>query len=362
KAFLRDRFGTTPANEASIADIVKTNLTNLKPHIATQMTPVSTLGPPPDLTPSPGHRCANSCDGLCGNGASAYNNEVDAAATMTLCDTPTGFMKEADLDKRAGILIHEGLHGITLKVGPIAPAAGPAVSEPGATDFAYHEQRLIKFLDPLTALKNNDSYVVLIFQMLGLPITIGRPTTAPGPDVVTAGAIPAGQRLEVDRALAWLEGWLVPTSLEVSSLYDTIKESIPPPHTWKSTYYMNTMKLLAPRFSLTMPPSLPTLAEQFQVAAIQERLERMSNVLYNVTGLSIARVTPGPTSWAAGPAATVNIGDDFFALPAAGKPRAQLELLLREIIKATTGVSAEAVPRYADLVNQIRIHRGVGAP
>jgi len=108
---------------------------------------------------------------------------------------------------------------------------------------------------------------------------------------------------------------------------------------------------------LPCPPSLPTPAEQFEVAAIHERLARMRGVLYNVTGLSIARVTPGPTSWAAGPTSMVIIGDDFFALPAAGKPRAQLELLLRAIVTATTGVSGDAVPRYIDLVNQIRIHR-----
>jgi len=360
-ALLQDRFGATPANEASIANIVRTNLATLMPHITTQMAPVSTLWPAPDFTPSPGHRCANSCDGLCGGGASAYNNARDAAATMTLCDTPTGFIKEADLDKRAGTLIHEGLHGITLQVGPIAPAAGPPVTAPGAKDFAYHEQRLIKFLDPLTALKNNDSYVVLVFQILGLPIKIGHPTAGPGADVVTAGAIPPGQRQEVDRALAWLEGWLVLTRQEVSSLYNTIKESIPA-GSWNNSYYKTTMTLLAPRFGMTMPPSLPTPAEQFEVAAIHERLARMRGVLFNTAGLSIDRVTPGPTSWAAGPTFTVIIGDDFFALPAAGKPRAQLDLLLRAIVTATTGVSGDAVPRYIDLVNQIRIHRGVGGP
>jgi hypothetical protein len=348
-------FHTTSANRTNIAARVLTNLTNLRPHISTQMTPVSTLGPGPAFTPGPGHRCANDCDAVCGGGATAYNNRHDANAVMTLCDTPRGFMRETDLDQRALTLIHEGLHGTALEV---APPASPNPTVPGSRDFSYEHQRLILFLDANTAIKNSDSYVVFVRLINSIAGTMGRAT----PDVATGVAMTASQRRDVDRALAFLEGWLVLSRQEVSSLYGTIVRSIAG-GSWDNTYYEATMELLAPRFGLTRPPSLPTATDQRAVAAIHERLARMRAVLYTTTALTIDRIAVGATSWSSGPGSTVTIGPDFFSIPAgAGHDRAQLDLLLRRIVEATTGVTPDAVSRYVDLVNQIRIHLGIGAP
>jgi hypothetical protein len=244
---------------------VKTNLESLKIHISAQMTPVGTKA-----AGVPGHRCANACDSLCGPGYVAYNSRRDAAALMTLCDSSdVSFMKETDLDERAGTLIHEGLHGITLTFPPIVPAGPPT----GTEDLAYQGQRLIKFLDPATALKNTDSYVLFVRQANGQAVSVG-PTT---PDPSTGMAMSVTERTDVDRAVAWLEGWLIWAEQETSALYNTIHETIGAP-AWTNTYYQATMASLAPLFTLTIPPALPTLDDQLAVAAIHDRIRKMSDL------------------------------------------------------------------------------------
>ncbi|NER78025.1 MAG: DUF4157 domain-containing protein [Leptolyngbya sp. SIO1D8] len=350
---LDERFGTTAANRANVASLVRTNLVNLKDHILNQMTPIGAVDAN-GRTTSPGHLCANSCDSIC-DSATAYNQGRDANALMVLCDAPAGFMQEPDGDERAATLIHEGLHGITLNLTlPPAPAPAPR----GAGDFAYGGQRLIRFLDTATAIKNNDSYVLFVRQLNGHSVTVGRAT----PDPATGVAMSATEREDVDRALAWLEGWLIISRQDVASLYTTVNAVIAS-GAWTPSYDRATMQFMAPLFGLSVPPAVPNQDDKFAIAAIHERLARMRGVLYRNSPVRINRVSAGTTHWSAGPGDAVTIGPDFFAIPPGPtRHRAQLDLLLAKMIEATSGISAGIRPQYATLVDRARTQRGLGSP
>jgi hypothetical protein len=350
------RFGSTPANRASVAGKVKTNLSNLKTHISTQMTPVSANGT------GPGHRCASDCDDVCRSG-DAYNQGTDASARMTLCDVPSrssSFMREPDLDQRAAILIHEGMHGITL--------TGMS-SGSGTQDFSYVAQRLINFLDPATALKNSDSYVIFVRVLNGQNVPVGRSGTgAPAPDVLASGAtFSAPEKGEVDRGLAWLEGWTVWAQQGITNLYAAVNEIVENGKQWASVCCQDIMVKVAPHFGLTAPagtpPAVPTRSDKFAIAGINDRFVSMESVLYSMTALTIDRTPAGATVWSSGPGRTVTIGSDFFAVPTGtGRGRAQLDLLINAIVTATSGISSGAQPHYVKLFDELRTLRGGGTP
>ena len=359
KALLTARFGAKPATMTGIAAAVKSNLTHLRDHIKVQMKPVGTKKAPA----KPGHRCANECEG-CQPGTVAFNNGQDADALMTLCENSSGgFMNEPDLIKRSATLIHEGLHGITLATVPVLL---PPPATEGTTDFSYEDQRLIKFLDPSTALQNTDSYVLLVEQLNGLAVTVGRAIPDPATGVPLSPGV-GGEREQVDRALGWLEGWLTWSEQEVSGIYESVNKAlnrVPPK--WPPGvpgYYQEAMSKLAPVFGLTVPPAAPTDRDKFAVAAIHDRYDKMQGVLFSVSSIVIKREASGTTHWASGPKRSLTIGPDFFAFPAGpGRDRAQLDLLLRKIIEAHPDISEGARPKYFLLTDLLRKHFGGGSP
>jgi hypothetical protein len=359
RALLQDRFGAKPATLANIAKAVKANLTHLRDHINVQMNPLGTKKAPV----KPGHRCANECEG-CQPGTVAFNNGQDASALMTLCDNSSGgFMNEPDLVTRAATLIHEGLHGITLATVPVLL---PPPATDGTTDFSYEDQRLIKFLDPSTALQNTDSYVLLVEQLNGLPVTVGRGVPDPATGVPLSPGV-GGEREQVDRALGWLEGWLTWSEQEVSGIYESVNKALKRvPPKWAPGppgYYEEAMAILAPIFGLTVPRAAPTDRDKFAVAAILDRYEKMQGVLFSTSSIAIKRESSGETSWARGPKQSLTLGPDFFAFPAGpGRDRKQLDLLLRKIIEAHPDISESARPKYFLLTDSLRKHFGGGSP
>jgi len=359
KALLTDRFGARPATIAGVATAVKSNLTKLKTHIKVQMKPLGTKRAPA----RPGHRCANACEG-CQPGTVAFNNGTDADALMTLCDNSGGgFMNEPNLVTRADTLIHEGLHGITLASVPVL-LPPPAIE--GTTDFSYEDQRLIKFLDPSIALQNTDSYVLLVDQLNGLPVTVGRAAADPASGVPLSPGI-GGEREQVDRALGWLEGWLTWSEQEVSGIYESINKALKRvPPKWPpagSDYYEEAMTKLAPVFGLTVPPTAPTERDKFAVAAIHDRYDKMQGVVFSTASIAINRKSTGTTSWASGPKRALTLGPDFFAFPAGpGRDRAQLDLLLRTMIAAHPDISEGARSKYFIMTDLLRKHFGGGSP
>ncbi|HMI52392.1 MAG TPA: DUF4157 domain-containing protein [Candidatus Saccharimonadales bacterium] len=355
RTLLKQRFGAEGPNLPIVAAAVKSNLTNLKNHIHFQMDPVGHSKP----AWAPGHHCTNECDAACGPRTAAYNQGKDAQALMTLCvNSGSGFMGNTDLDSRASILVHEGLHGITLASVPI----GPPPAFKGTKDFSYHGQRLIKFLDTATALKNTDSYVLVVQALNGMSPSVGPDSEDPevSDDFFSTGA--GGEREQVDRALAWLEGWLVWSRQEASGAYGELDKRLRT-GAWANAHYEEVYKIIAPLFGLTVPPTAPKDSDKFALAAIYDRLLVMSDVLFNRSSIELEKSSKKSTAWNKIPGQHVRIGKDFFKLPeGAGKSRAQLDLLLDKLIEAHPDISSDFRPKYVRLIDALRKHFGGGAP
>ena len=340
-------FGATPASMNSVKSTVLANLVALRTHINVQMSPPSTIPTVAGDRPGPGHVCANECNAPCSISI-AYNNGRDANATMTLCPP---FMSNPDVVKRGEVLIHEGLHGITL-----TGISGPGGAPINATDITYDWQRLINFIDTNSALQNNDSYVLFVRQLMNptSPIHAGQ---AVGSEDTMVGFTPGStEEQDAKVTVAWLEAWLVKTRQDMSSTYSTIVKSRPG-GAWTNGYYEEVMRLIAPRFGLTMPPALPTEIEQYQVAGITDRYFTLRRVV--TSRLTITKSSTPVTSWAAGPGNAVTLGADFFA---ASSRRAKLDILLRALVEANPDITAARRADYIALVDEIRTHGGRAAP
>lgn len=256
---------------------------------------------------------------------------------MTMC--PTFFDPAKSKKSRGGTLIHEAAHGT-----------------PGLVtdDKAYAHERLIEFLSVADALKNSDSYTLLV-RLFDAPGSMTVDLAAPDP---LAGGIVAGSLEEqaARRTIAWMEKWLIWSYQEMSSLYNTIHNSIAA-GAWTNPYYQDTMSFVAPLFGLTAPPAPPTKTDKVKVAAIHDRFHIMRAVEWS-TPVTLNKVAAGPDKWAAGPGTTVDLSPAFFA----DTPRGQLDRMLTAIAKATPDVSAPFVAKYVALADNIRTHMGGGAP
>jgi hypothetical protein len=348
KTLLDTYFHTTDDTTRDMAaSVVRDNLTNVKSHITTQMSPVGTEGTS-SVARRPGHVCANECDASCGGSTIAYNVDRDADALMTLCDsgTSSAFMSQPDETDRALTLIHEGLHGITIVR---APTGGPAPAPSGAKDLSYSWQRVIRYLDTPTALRNNDSYVLFISAVNGL-------STTSGADIIDDPEV--GD--QASRAVAFLQGWLIWAHQEIRALYGVINESRSA-GSWTNSYYENTMTRIAGLFEMTAPPTTPTESDQVKVAAIQDRLARLRRLPSASLGMN--RATSGSTRWEPGPTGPLTLGPDFYGLPSdARRNRAQVELVLRAMLSAAPDISSGFVEKYVQMIEQIREHHGALEP
>lgn len=330
-----DRFfaTTTTAKRNEVATKIRSNLTNLKQHVATQMTPERTTGP--------GHRCATDCDNGCSD-AIAYNTGVGGSAEMVLCEI---FQKTSDVTHRAETLLHEGMHGTEW--------AGAGKGS-GADDFAYDSQRLIHFLDTETALKNNDTYIFFI-QEVNNPGAV--PARDPKSDPKNAG-MSAAEGEQADRALAWCEGFIVKALQELSGLYADMDPTIRRGSWNTNSYAVDTMHLVARRFNLTPPPAAPTLNDKITVAALHDRIQRMDKITFN-SHINLNKVAAPVTTWAKGPAKSIDLGQDFFS---ASSERARLDILMIKLVEATDGISAPMQTQYVAMIDELRTHSGLGSP
>jgi hypothetical protein len=277
-------------------------------------------------------RAHNQCDGSC-SGAVAYNNDVGAAAVMTVCPV---YLGTADVDDRAGTLIHEGSHG----------TAGLETA-----DVGYSFERVINFLSPADALNNADSYALFV-RNLGTP---GSERIGPEEADEFAGMANPAEELAVERIMAFLERWLDSASSEASSLYDTITDSRKKGH-WTNSYYEASMGFVAHRFGFTKPPALPSLDEQEKVAGINDRFERLFRRLGRK--MKVEKAAAGLDRWEPGPGTTVTVTPTFFKLT----KREQLDLLLTRMIQAFPEIIPAHQPIYVALTDDFRKHFGTPAP
>ncbi|MGB9178146.1 MAG: DUF4157 domain-containing protein, partial [Pyrinomonadaceae bacterium] len=358
KSLLDKHFHTkTDAERTTAATVAQANLTKVKDHIKTQMSPTGTRGTTDDDRVA-GHVCANECDPICASpDAGAHNSGVDDKALMTLCDTSGAgaFMQQTDEKERALTLIHEGLHGVTIAL----PPGGTAPPGKGALDYSYEWQRLILFLDTQTALKNNDSYVLFVREANGDTPKIG-PPSEDTEDFLDSEFFSKGEREDADRAMAWLAGWLLWSQQEVSSLYRTINDSRKAGE-WTNQYYEGTMDRIATLFEMTKPPAVPNEKDQLKVAAIHDRLFRLSRLVFKP--VEFKKVKSDDTSWGKGPTRNISIGPDFFKEGKKARThRSQLDLLIMRMLEASPDISKEARPRYLKMLDNLRQHKSGGAP
>lgn len=312
--------GWAPADAATI----NSNLSNIKTQLHR-------------LRPVANHQCAIIKHATCEAGAEAENTNSGAAAMMTMC--PTFFGAGKTKKGRAGTLIHEASHGT-----------------PGLVtkDKAYAHERLIEFLSLPDALKNSDSYVLLV-RLFDTPgsVTVGPAT----PDPLAGGIVPGTAEEKAARqTIAWMEKWLIWSYQEMSSLYGTIHRSIAA-GAWTNPYYRDTMGLVAPLFGLSAPPALPTKTDKVKVAAVHDRLHIM-RFTEKGRAITLNKVPGGADTWAPGPGTSVNLTPAFFA----DSPRGRLDRMLTAIAKATPDVSSPFVAKYVALADKIRTHMGGGAP
>lgn len=303
---LRDEYFGGGAGKGSGAAVTTTLDTNLG-KIAAQM----------DLVAKPKqHQCGTVCNPNCG--AIAYNQNAGPTAKLTLCPA----FIDAGLTIRARNLIHETAHG--------APDIGIAGKTPGTEDWAYGPERRLPRLTAAQALQNSDSYAY--FVMLSAD-----PTAAPPrrPEDEVSG-VKTNEEGGVRETLTLLADWLKWSPQELRGTYATMVESRSPKTAWTNSHYEKTMKLVAARFGLTMPPTLPTDDDRFAVAGISDRYERMgalSRRKLNVTRDPAVK----KTVWSDGPGNSVTLGDDFFAITDAV---ARTRLLLTALV----GKVGEIVP------------------
>jgi Domain of unknown function (DUF4157) len=302
------------------------------------------------------HRCRTSCDGGCDR--PAYNDGAGLGATgamMSLCPTFTS----AGLDFRTELLIHEASHG-----NPVS----------AIKDVAYSTTRQVRFLLPADAVRNTDSYVLLMRLVHKAGSMVIGPAAA---DVITGmSAIGPNPEIEqVQRAIAWLESWLNYGDFDTSILYSTIVESLAQkPPAWvvtnKQRFNVATMHRLAIAFAPDLsdpgpdgspPVGAPTLSDKTRVAAIHDRYSQLYPVV-NHKVLKVQRAAKGESSrwmrWGPFPSVsdTVRVDDGFFVLSQA----AQVRYLLALMVAADKAIGTSFEPKYVRALDLIRVHRGLG--
>lgn len=304
-------------------DVVKGHLGNLLSQIADQPNTVSCHD--------------DSCDRVCQQADAYMDGNTGPGAVLTLCSS---FYTNPNVADNAETLIHEALHATT----------GLATD-----DLAYETERGITFLDSATALKNTDSYVLFIKELLtpGSVLGGGRGNR----DVIDA-AITGTELSDLRRVMAYLEKWVIESTAETSSLYDAIVEAIGA-GTWSGvsfSYYEDTMSFLAPLFGLSVPSAVPRENDQVAVAGIYDRLLRMDELLWD-ENIEIKK-DPGPVRFTSGPTEPLFVNDAFLA----SGQNAMVYSLLHQIVQATTSISGSHKAKYVDLIEQIRVHAGHSAP
>ena len=301
---LRDEYFGGGKGKGSGAAVMATLDSNLG-KIAAQM----------DLVAKPKqHQCGTVCDPNCG--AIAYNQNLGPTAKLTLCPA----FIDAGLTARARNFIHETAHG--------TPDIGLAGKTPGTEDWAYGPERRLPRLTPAQALQNSDSYA--LFVMLSADPT----SVAPRRPEDTVSGVKANEEGGVHDTLTLLADWLKWSPQEMRGTYATMVESRPPQKAWTNAHYEKTMRLVAARFGLTMPPTLPTDDDRFAVAGISDRYERMG--LISRRSLNVTRDPASKkTVWSDGPGNSVTLGDDYFALT---DTVAQTRLLVRALVEKVSEI------------------------
>ncbi|MDI9310932.1 MAG: DUF4157 domain-containing protein [Limnohabitans sp.] len=281
--------------------------------------------------------CHNSCDNGC-EGASAYMpGTTGPGAILTLCPP---FINQPDLNSRVTTLLHEAFHATT----------GLATS-----DLAYDAERGFTMIDPSIALRNTDTYVAFIEEIVTPGSIIGGSSLR---DVIDA-SITGTQLTDLRRVMAFLEKWVIESTAEVSSLYDMIIEARRL-NNWSGIsfpYYEDTMVFVSTIFGLTAPATVPSESDQTAVAGINFRLMAMDQFLWE-TNIQINKDNTQSVQFANGPSEPLIVNDAFLS----SGQHAMVYLLVEKLVEANSRIASSERPKYVRLIEEIRIHAGHSAP
>jgi len=283
-------------------------------------------------------QCGGQCDtgGCEGGNAIAYNNDVDAASTMTLCVPNFRSLNQND---QARNLIHESAHGTT-------PLGGAGAPTEGTKDVAYRHERMMFQLSPADRLRNSDSYA--LFALFAREVkTTGNPSATPSgisvPSSDTITGITGSDRSALEMAIAQLEKRLSWASDHTNQLFGQAQRVRSGAIAWSASWAEAHMREASTRFPLTAPPATPNLADMAKLAAIVERYKIMKSEVKR--DLTISAMPSGVVSWPAtgGFASnTLRVGPDFFR----ASPDSQVSLLLENLARSTPNIETAFVPAY----------------
>jgi len=283
------------------------------------------------------HECHNACDAGCAATIAYMPGTTGLGSLLTLC---SDFESKSN-NSAAETLVHEALH--------VTPGLG-------TEDLAYGSERGIVFLQEAQALRNTDSYVALILE-LNNPgsIVSGVGSARDNIDPTITGA----ELGKLQRAMAYLEKWVIESTAETSSLYDTIVE-VRGSSDWATVsypYYKDSMTNIAPLFGLTMPPAIPSEADQVAIAGIYDRLMNMDNLLWE-SNLDIVRNNLAPIGFSSGPSAPLSVNAVFLAK---GQTDMLTDLIV-EIVEATPTISSAHRAKYVQLISGVAGHASMPSP
>lgn len=279
------------------------------------------------------HACHSTCDPACSRPA---RMDPDTG-NMTVCPD---FINEPSDNERAETLIHESLH------------ATPGVK---SDDIAYLTTRLITSLTGPEALKNTDSYVLLIFSLNGMA-----PSSVPPADTFD-GTMTAPEQRKAQDALAFLEQWLLWSQYDTSLLYDAINTNIGRAGGWDTAnddmamlmHNISTFFLLTDPGSSSPFPNSPINEDKAKMAGMYDRYNRMMYAVYQ-KNLDVHK--SGISKWEKGPGAKIDLAEPFFAF---GKEDA-VKFIFALLVRADGTVPSGLVDAYIQGGNAFRKHWNMG--
>src|SRR5688572_9399642 len=293
------------------------------------------------------HRCHSAeCDSSCsrpayncGSGVGVPNADPcdttrAGKAMMTLCPE---FINSADLSWQASTLIHEAAHG---------------TDGLQTEDIAYAGQRSILALTPDQALKNTDSYTLLIANTHA-PGTLNIGPAAP--DTVDAVNCPGtGATTTICKVVAFLEKWVEVSEWDVGNAYGAVHSAIQGGRELPRDYHRETIRLVGPLFGLTAHNAKPTADDRIKLAGIYDRILNISNAARTRSTVTTGNATE---SWTSGYPNVIALGAPFAG--ATTDPN-RVRHILSLLVSATSGIDARLRNSYVEAADRIRKHKSLG--
>jgi hypothetical protein len=204
-------------------------------------------------------RCALPGDEHCSieGSARAYANQREGY--IVVCPSDPAKRSERDLLN----LIHEVAH--------ITP-------EVMTDDFAYSWEPLIGFLPQVIALRNTDSYTLLIRAMHDGSDTVAMPRVR----TIASDFANEAENQAIKEALSWVKTSIVETPRHIYALYEAVTRALSTPPGWsgRDAPYRVVYERFTPLFQLTpLGAGGPTPEDQWKLAGVYDRMKAVADKL-----------------------------------------------------------------------------------